>query len=242
MPELLKDLSSLENFETPLESPVIYSDQELTNYVAELQATIDEYNLSGMDKDKTYYQSLQRLEMSNRGWMFVGVDSQKAQEQLHKLFGEFGGGFSSVNRESEFDSTKESIEESSELLRKLPFIAEEELTKFEPPDRFEIDGKIEVPLESVIGAVGLESWAGRRAGHLKNGKSSIETIREYASKGRYDGSSGLLDAIVVRGSDGKAYLYLESSHRAAAAKLRGDKSIIVDTITLSSKPWEFELP
>jgi len=241
MSENLENQSSPKTLETSLESPVVYSDQELANYALELQATIDEYNLSGKDKDKDYYQTIQRLEMSSRGWMFVGVDSPKAQEQLHVLFTEFGGGFSGVNRERDFDATQESIEESSELLGKLPFVKEEAITKPVAPDRFEIDGKIEVPLEVVIGGTSLESWAGRRAGHLKNGRSSLEVIREYASKGKYDGSSGLLDAIVVRGSDGKAYLYLESSHRVAAAKLRGDKSIIVDSITLSSKPWTFEL-
>jgi hypothetical protein len=169
------------------------------------------------------------------------ADSQKAQEQLHRLFGELGGGFSSVNREYEFDITQESIDKSSELLEKLPFIREEEFTKSETIDRFEIDGKVEVPLDSVIGAAGLDSWAGRVDGHLKNGKPSIEVIREYASRGKYDGSRGLLDAVVVHGSDGKSYLYLQSSHRAAAAKLRGDKSIIVDSITFSSNPWKFEL-
>src|ERR1019366_2802916 len=109
MSKQLENQSSPEIFVTSLESPVIYSDQELANYAAELQATINVYNLSGMDKDKIYYQSIQRLEMSSRGWMFVGVDSQKAQEQLRKLFGELGGGFSSVNREHEFDFTQESI-------------------------------------------------------------------------------------------------------------------------------------
>jgi len=31
------------------------------------------------------------------------------------------------------------------------------------------------------------------------------------------------------------------AHRAAAAKLRGEKSIIIDSITLTSAPWECEL-
>lgn len=224
-----------------LDNPVIYTEQELRDYTTELEATINDYNISGKDKDTGYHQAIQRLEMSKRGWMFVGVDSPKAQEQLHKLFGELGDGFSSVNRETDFDPNKESIEESRELLTKLPFVGEWTLAKPEAPDRFKIEGKVEIPLEAVIGAIGLESWAGRSSGHLKNGKPSIEVIREYASMGKYDGSAGLLDSRLVGGSDGRAYLYLEDAHRAAAAKLRGDKSIIVDSITLSSNPWECEI-
>jgi hypothetical protein len=232
---------SLAGIEPLIDSPAIYSSEELSNYADTLQETINEYELQSVEKDNAYYQAVQRLEMTRRGWMLVGLESKKAQEQLHKLFSEFGTGFAGVSREEEFDVANETTEESIELLKRLPFVGEEDIVGSSGDDRFEIDGKIEVPLNAVIGAASLENWAGRRASHLKNGRSSIDVIREYASRGKYDGSSGLLDAIEVRGPDGRSYLYLTSSHRAAAAKLRGDKSIIVDSITLKSDPSRFEL-
>ncbi len=217
---------------------VIYSSQELADYSSELKSILDKL---GSNKDTLYYKTERRLEMANRGWMAFGLDSSKAQEQLHILFGEFGNSFYGVERECEFNATQESVDESRKLLQQLPFVSQRELIKHSTTDRLIIDGKIDVPLDAVIGAEGIASWAGRGENQLKNGKPSIEVIREYASKGKYDGSQWMLDARVVRGSDGKSYLYLDSSHRAAAAKLRGDKSIIVDSITLTSEPWEIVL-
>jgi hypothetical protein len=219
-----------------VESPTLFSDQELATYTLELQAIRDG---CASNRDKTFFQAERRLEMARRGWMDVDHDSPKAREQLHALFDKLGNIFPGVSRGREFNATNESVDESRKLLRQLPFVKDDDLIKYSAPTRLIIDGKQHVPLNAVIGAEGIESWAGRGEKNLKDGKPSIDVIREYAARGKYDGSGWMLDARVVNGSDGKAYLYLSSAHRAAAAKLRGDKSIIVDSVILSSKPWEF---
>ena len=117
------------------------------------------------------------------------------------------------------------------------FVPEEEFNQAidEAKPRIAIDAStqpIEVPLSSIVSAVGFESWEnGRGDLNKKDGKRSREVIQDYASRPTEIPPIEAARAVIL--PNGEVVIMAENSHRVAAAKLRNQQSIKIKFLTIS---------
>ncbi len=138
-----------------------------------------------------------------------------------------------------------SEDEAQHLVNGIVNSAKQEESEFVPEEAFRatidqgrpsviIDASskpIEVPLSSIVSAVGFQSWEnGRGDGIGKDNKSSSETIKDYAS--RPTEIPPLDNAVALILPNGEVVIMSENSHRVAAAKLRGQKTIQIKHLTV----------
>lgn len=87
------------------------------------------------------------------------------------------------------------------------------------------DGNTRVPTGMFVTAMGLDSWEGRAPGSKKDGLPSKEVIKDYASRETTPPPLDHVSAYIL--PDGRVFFRSDSSHRTAAAILRGDPYIEV---------------
>ena len=94
-----------------------------------------------------------------------------------------------------------------------------------------LDEPLYVSPDRIIGAEGFNSWMGRGTDgtgdvSTRDGKAatirSIDQIKDYATRETQLKTVGANDRITVVQADNGVFLYSNSAHRSAAAKLRGE--------------------
>jgi hypothetical protein len=91
------------------------------------------------------------------------------------------------------------------------------------------DEPFEFPLTAFVSAAGFDSWEhGRRK--LKGDRTSEEVIQDYASRETEIPPVDSARALLL--SNGEVILLSDDAHRVAAAKLKGQTSIAVQTLTV----------
>jgi hypothetical protein len=125
------------------------------------------------------------------------------------------------------------------LITSIVNAAQMEETEFIPEEKFaaaidaaglsiDVDAArapIEVPLSSIVSAVGFLSWEGNGDTTDKKGKASSEIIQEYATLPTDIPLIDAAKALIL--PDGKVIIMTHDSHRVAAAKLKGQRSIAI---------------
>jgi hypothetical protein len=98
--------------------------------------------------------------------------------------------------------------------------------------------EIELPTAMFVSAEGFESWQGRNESNQKDGQSSSETIQDYASRDTQ--APPLSDVAGYLLPDGRLFFKSNNSHRIAAARLRGDKTVafrgVMQVLVLAETP------
>lgn len=86
------------------------------------------------------------------------------------------------------------------------------------------DEPLELPLTAVVSAATFESWeTGYGKGHLKDGHSSADVIRDYASRDTPPPPVDEATALIFE--DGRVVIMTSNAHRVAAAKMRGQSTM-----------------
>lgn len=222
----------------------LYSQEELDKLKTELEDIIKnsepEEVLFGVRMPREYHVAERKLMAMEKDppLLILSPEHPIAVRELERVFSQLVQDFSVVERTKAFSIGEEEREVSKQKLNALPFVKRENiLYKNRRLGMIMVEGKIEVPLNAIASISSSTSFAGRDGGEGEKagdtGRStSIDVIRDYANRGKYTGESGLLDLTVCRLSDGGYCFDAESAHRVAAAKLRGEQTIIVDTINI----------
>lgn len=126
---------------------------------------------------------------------------------------------------------KQTIEKALNKNEQYEFITEEHFDDFlkEPgtknPDKILRikDEPVSIPLNMIVGARGFDSWQGRPAHELKDGRASREVINDYATRASDIPGIDMGADMFIYG--GRVLLISENAHRVAAAKLKDQKEI-----------------
>jgi hypothetical protein len=153
-------------------------------------------------------------------------------------------------------------EQAAQLLNKLPFINAKEVIKPYPRTHpnIVIKGSFDFPTERIVSVESFDSWAGRGettdngfGGVTPNGKggkgfsprtlhgiepTSRGAITDYAQEdlSSVKNAYGNADIIIFQDTDDEYWgiATTDGSHRAAAAKLRGESTVAVSEIQIAS--------
>lgn len=158
-------------------------------------------------------------------------------------------------------------EEAAQLLNTLPFVHKDQLRKYysSKDPAITLMGAIPFPTERLIGVDSFESWAGRGSVDQsdrnkivrrkdgmgqKHSGNNIPDIEKTSRGAIVDAAqykdppkhlTGNADILIFEDSDGERWgiAMTDGSHRAAAAKLRGEPYIYANSVTIHS---ESEMP
>jgi len=149
-----------------------------------------------------------------------------------------------------FDSREPDIQSLSAALvnnaktSESPFVPEEDFVHAADKDHPGINIKfteqpIEVPLTSVVTAIGFKSWEnGRPEDNDKAGRNSQAVIQDYALREGNIPSIESARALIL--TNGEVVFMTENSHRVAAAKLKGQKTIQIKYLEISKAKHDLE--
>ena len=173
--------------------------------------------MEAMDKSKkkSQFMALRENIFRSRGWLSYEASDSKIRPLIESVIA------NSVTDETKFINDQEFMNLVDET--KPTVIVESD------------DNPIEIPTSALVSAIGFSGWQeGRGRGYkgqhiLKDGKLSTEVIHDYATR---ESDIPNIDATGVILPDGKVVFLAENSHRAAAAKLRGQSTIKVNRLTL----------
>ncbi len=221
-----------ENFNFDVEQASAQRDQDAL--MSQMQALMSDGSLSDDQRDSLSKELIRQFDALD----FRQSEAPKLKNfmEMRKHIWDTRGGMLLSSLEDEAQPLINGLMDSAKK-EESDFVPEEAFTevldKNKPNVIIDASSKpIEVPLSAVVSAVGFRSWEnGRSDGIGKGSKSSSETIKDYAS--RSTEIPPIDSAVAVILPNGEVVIMSENSHRVAAAKLRGQKTILIKHLTVS---------